>query len=82
MPDGETNIMMMDEDALARLEAGLRAQREKLGMARQKPSPSISPMDQAPLTGPDDGARQQSTIRSFAKAFRVASVRLGATVAR
>ena len=35
----------MKEVALARLEAGLRAQREKLSSAPLQPSPSLSPAD-------------------------------------
>jgi hypothetical protein len=35
----------MNEDALARLEAGLRAQREKLCSAPLHPSPGLSPAD-------------------------------------
>jgi hypothetical protein len=35
---------LMNEDALARLEAGLRAQREKLSSA-PRPSPALSPAD-------------------------------------
>jgi hypothetical protein len=37
--------ILMNEVALARLEAGLRAQREKLRSAQMQPSPALSPGD-------------------------------------
>jgi hypothetical protein len=43
-PESSGSILM-NEDALARLEAGLRAQREKLGRAPLHPSPGLSPTD-------------------------------------
>jgi len=39
----------MNEEALARLEAGLRAQREKLSSAPLQPSPGISPADNSEM---------------------------------
>jgi hypothetical protein len=43
---------LMNEDALARLEAGLRAQREKLGTVL--PSPTLSPANNDPIAQMQD----------------------------
>ena len=42
--DSATSVLM-NEDALARLEAGLRAQREWLIRERLQPSPELGPAD-------------------------------------
>jgi hypothetical protein len=39
---------LMNEDAIARLEAGLRAQRQQLSNAPRQASPSLSPTDTPP----------------------------------
>ena len=44
---------LMNENALARLEAALRAQREKLSSTPHQVAPSLSPADN-PLGGPLD----------------------------
>jgi hypothetical protein len=52
--------ILLNEDALARLEAGLRAQREALSIGRRQPSPGISPADNDGL--PDSPSLQRDPI--------------------
>ena len=62
-----TGSILMNEEALARLEAGLRAQREKLTSGQLQPSPGISPADNDEMAGFPSPERGPIDIPYFLK---------------